>query len=123
MTYHISLFDNRGYDAVTANPAANRDTYFVRAGLKLKPDHNVEINVNGGSWRSYNQAFGNRGDVRGANFIWTGTRAYLFWDNTNSGINAVTQERPNDVLNIFNGGAGDLVLTINADGSISFAKV
>ena len=115
MTYHISLFQNSSpKNVVTANPAAQRDTYFIQTERSRKPDHNVEINK--GKFTSYDAAFPT------ANFIYTGVFAYLFWDTGESQIAGVTQQQPNTVQLIFSGSAGDLVLTVKADGTIGFTK-
>jgi hypothetical protein len=115
MTYHISLFQNSSRkDVVTANPAAQRDTYFVQTEKSKKPDHNVEINK--GKWASYDEAFPT------ANFIYTGVFAYLFWDTGDSQIAGVTQQDPNTVQLIYSGSAGDHVLTVKADGKIGFTR-
>lgn len=116
MVYHISLFDNSNgqTDVVTANPRAQRDTYFIQAGQSKVPGNFVEINANGGTWTTYQAAFPY------ANWIYTASKTYCFWDNTKSGINGVTQQDPKTILAIYNGGAGNLVLTVNSDGTISF---
>lgn len=115
MTYHISLFQNSSKkNLITANPAAQRDTYFVAPGGSQNPGHNVEINK--GSWTSYDAAFPN------ANFIYTGTFAYCFWDSGESQIFGVTEQNPRSVQVIYAGGAGDHVLTALSDGTITFTR-
>ena len=114
MTYHISLFQNTSgqHHLVTANPVAQRDTYFILSGGTRNPDHNVEINK--GDWETYDAAFPN------ANFIYTGVYAYCFWDTGESQIAAVSEQQKGVQL-IYKGGAGDLVLNVKSDGTISFS--
>ncbi len=118
MAYHIQLFVNnsKGY-AVTANPKTDRDTYFVRGGEKKSPGHNVELNKppNANDWHSFSSAFD------GANYIYTGTDAYCFWDSGDSELMVAS----------YNGGTvgrhpnskGTFNLVIDANGSISFVRV
>lgn len=114
MTYHISLFQNAsGYNLVTANPCAQRDTYFISSDGNRNPDHNVEINY--GDWDCYDEAFPK------ANFIYTGAYAYCFWDTGKSQIAAIIDQEKSTQL-LYSGGAGDLVLTVNPDGTISFSR-
>jgi hypothetical protein len=115
MTYHIALFQNSSTgNVVTANPVAQRDTYFIVPKGGQNPDHNVEINY--GDWTSYGAAFPK------ANFIHTGTQSYCFWDSGSSQIFAIAEQRPNEVQALYAGSAGDLELTVQSDGTISFAK-
>jgi hypothetical protein len=115
MAYHISLFQNSSRkNMVTANPVAQRDTYFIAHGGSKNPDHNVLINK--GSWKTYDEAFPN------ANFIYTGPFAYCFWDTGESQIAAVTDQDPAKVQLIYSGSAGDHVLTVKADGTIAFTR-
>jgi len=116
MAYHITTFVNKSVsDSVTANPAATRDTYFLNPGDGLNPDNPPLLNK--GVFKSYMEAFPS------ANWIYTGVKTYAFWDNGNSQINGVTQQDPGIVQALYEAPAGDLSLTINADGSITFAKV
>jgi hypothetical protein len=115
MTYHISLFENASPgNVVTANPVAQRDTYFIVPNGGKNPDHNVEIN--GGNWASYAAAFPQ------ANFIHTGAQSFCFWDSGSSQVFAIAEKDPTHVRVIYSGGAGDLVLKVQPDGGISFAK-
>jgi hypothetical protein len=116
MAQHISLLQNNSHnDAVTANPEAQRDTYFVAKTGSKKPENNVLINK--GSWLNYSSAFPH------ANFIYTGTHAYCFWDTGDSQIAGVTAQDPNTVILIEpNGHAGNFVLTVKNDGKIGFTK-
>lgn len=114
MTYHISLFQNSSdNDVLTANPVAQRDTYFISTGGMQSPDHNVEINK--GEWSSYDAAFPK------ANFIYTGDYSYCFWDTGDSQIAGITGQNKGTVQLLYSGKAGNLVLTINLDGTISFS--
>jgi hypothetical protein len=117
MTYHISRFQNSsGQNLVTANPAAQRDTYFIPSGGSQKPAYNVEINTNTAEKITYDKAFPQ------ATFIYTGTYAYCFWDTGQSQIAGVTQQDQDSVLLIYSGGAGDLVLTVQSNGTIAFSR-
>lgn len=114
MAYHISLFQNTSaHNMVTANPVAQRDTYFISSDGNRNPDHNVEINK--GEWTSYDAAFPK------ANFIYTGTYAYCFWDTGDSEIYAITEQNNTSQM-IYKGGASNLVLTVKPDGTISFLR-
>jgi hypothetical protein len=115
MTYHISLFQNlSGKNVVTAKSVAQRDTYFIAPKGSQKPGHNVQVSK--GAWKSYNEAFPH------ANFIYTGTHAYLFWDSAKSQIVGVTEQNPNKVELIGEFTGGNLVLTVQPDGTIAFSR-
>lgn len=115
MTYHISQFQNNSDNNVlTANPKAQRDTYFIGPSGTQKPDHNPEINK--GNWESYDAAFPQ------ANFISTGVYNYSFWDTGKSQIAAVTDQNQNWVQLIYEGDAGNLVLNVQSDGTIGFQR-
>lgn len=117
MAQHISLFQNNSSDkdAVTANPVQQRDTYFIAKKKSQKPGHNVLINK--GSWKSYGEAFPH------ANFIYTGTFAYCFWDTGESQIAGVTAQDPGTVELISpEAHAGDYVLTVNENGKLAFTR-
>ena len=112
MTYHISLFDNQSPRSIlTANPVADRDTYFILPESNRNPEHNVEVNR--GNWSSYDEAFPS------ANFIYTGRQAYCFWDSGKSQIFLCDQEGNKKV---WDKSAGDLTLTIDENGSIEFTR-
>jgi hypothetical protein len=100
-SYHISLFDNSSNtkSAVTAKRSSNRDTYSIEKHKTLTPSNNVEIAK--GSWTSYDQAFPN------ANFIYTGSFSYCFWDDGKRRIAAVTDQEPTKIQVIYGGSAGD----------------
>jgi hypothetical protein len=110
--YHISIFHNVSdiKNAVTANPAAKRDTYFIPKGGSNKPIHAVLINK--GSWKSYGEAFPH------ANFIHTGSCAYCFWDTGESQIVAVSDREPTKIQIIYNSIVRDIVLAVTPDGTI-----
>ena len=117
MTYDVSLIQNNSdMNVATANPAAQRDTYFVAPNEGRNPDHNVEINHGKQGWRS-EEAF------LKSNFIYTGVYAYCFWDSGESQVFAFKHNGGGASGNpeaIYAGSAGDLVLTVNKDGTISF---
>ncbi|MES0869493.1 hypothetical protein [Pseudovibrio sp. SCP19] len=114
MAYHIPRFINKSDgNAVTANPVADRDTYFVREGTEVKPSHNVLINK--GSWSSFSAAFGH------ANYIFTGNEAYCFWDSGDSELVIASQSSGTLVRHDESG--GDLNLIVDGNGSISFVRV
>ena len=113
MAYHITKFVNDSkLESVTANPKSDRDTYFVKPGTLEQPKHPPLLNK--GEFDSYSQAFPI------ANWIYTGTEAYAFWDSGKSEIFAVTQKDPRVVKVLYQGSAGDLTLTINVNGAIEF---
>ncbi|QUS55615.1 hypothetical protein [Pseudovibrio brasiliensis] len=114
MAYHIPQFKNKSSGhAVTANPKTDRDTYFVRAGADVNSSHNVLINK--GNWSSFSAAFGE------ANYIYTGTEAYCFWDSGDSELVIASQSGSSLVR--LKESAGDLDLLIDANGSINFVRV
>jgi hypothetical protein len=57
--------------------------------------------------------------LRTANNIYTSSDNYCFWDNQNSAING-TGEKGSKIS--FNMSAGNLQITVNADGSLTFAQ-
>lgn len=113
MAYHITTFVNKsGADSVTANPVATRDTYFLNPSAHVNPGHPPLLNK--GTFNSYSEAFPN------ANWIYTGVNTYAFWDSGDSEIFAATQQDPGTIQVLYKASAGNLTLTINADGTIAF---
>jgi Lipoxygenase len=112
--YHISLFHNSSdmQNVLTANPVAQRDTYFIAKGGSRKPDNNVLISR--GDWPSYDFALSH------ANFIYTGRFAYCFWDTGKNQIAAVSNRDPGKVQLIYSGTSPNHVLAVAPDGTIAF---
>lgn len=120
MAYHIAEFVNNGsYEALTANPKADRDTYFVETGSQVNPSKRPLINKNGTGtdWNNYQEAFGH------ANFIYTGSETWCFWDNGESKIFGLKQGDSNPTQ-LYDGGAtNNLRVTINKNNDLSFAEI
>ncbi|WP_172326752.1 hypothetical protein [Mangrovicoccus sp. HB161399] len=113
MTYHIAnLINDSKRSILTANPAEKRDTYFIGPTDSRKPDYNIEINTLDDSK--------NLPVFLQANVIYTARHTYSFWDSGQSQIMGMIKTSENPEL-LYSGSAGDLILTVEHDGTISFA--
>ncbi|HYW44104.1 MAG TPA: hypothetical protein VE959_14675 [Bryobacteraceae bacterium] len=56
-----------------------------------------------------------------ANNIYTSADNYCFWDNGNSAVNGIG-EKSGNIINFLNTGAGNLEITVNSNGTLSFVK-
>ena len=121
MAYHITVFQNNSTkQCATTNPAANRDNYVLNPGAPVRPGNPPLINKPGNlSTKTYAET------LVWANFIYTaaGPMDYTFWDSEQSQIFGITQQNPGGPPQLlYSGSAGNLQLTINADGTISFQR-
>ncbi len=119
MAYHITVFQNNSTkQCATTNPAANRDNHVLNAGSTVRPTNPPLINKpNNRSTNTYAET------LVWANFIYTATGPmdYTFWDSEQSQIFGMTQQNPGGPAQVlYSGSGGNLQLTINADGTISF---
>jgi hypothetical protein len=113
MAYHITLIMNSSKSSIVlTNPATEADSKLVGPGDSYKPKRPVLVNKIDGN-PTYSEA------VTKALNIYTYTNNYCFWDNTRSAVNGVG-EHGGTIL--FNASAGDLDITVNADGTLTFAK-
>jgi hypothetical protein len=113
MAYHITLIMNRSKSAIAlTNPATEADSKLVAPGDSYKPKRPVLVNKIDGN-PTYSEA------ATKALNIYTYTNNYCFWDNTNSAVNGVGEHGGTIA---FNASAGDLDITVNADGTLTFAK-
>src|SRR5436190_1750373 len=115
MAYHITLVTNNSTSSIAiTNPAYEADSVLVGPGPNnpYVPKRPILVNVMPGN-PSYVDAIGT------ANNIYTYSDNYCFWDNTNSAINGVGQKGSKISFNM---PAGNLQITVNADGTLSVAK-
>ncbi len=112
MAYHITLITNNSNKSVAVtNPAATRDAALIPPNTPYTPERRIEINKMKGN-PTYSDAVGT------ANNIYTYSDNYCFWDNTNSAVNGVGE---NGLTISFNAKAGDLQVTVNANGTLTFS--
>jgi hypothetical protein len=116
MAYHITVIaNNSGKSIALTNPAYEKDSMLIPAnGQPYKPERPVLVNKMDGN-PSYQQA------VSAALNLYTFKDNYCFWDNTNSAVNGVGETT--GAIGAYNAKAGDLTITVNSDGSLSFARV
>jgi len=114
MAYHITLVTNQSTSSIAiTNPAAGRDSKLVGPGpnTTYTPQYPILVNTIGGN-PNYLQA------IETANNIYTVSDNYCFWDNGNSAVNGIG-EKGGKIS--FNASAGNLTITVNADGTLTFA--
>jgi hypothetical protein len=119
MTYHINLIINNSSKSIAiVNPAPNpdgRDSRIYPTG-KHEIANPVKVNfIKTSGTITYTAA------LPTAINVYTFKDNTFFWDNGNSAINGVAQSNPNSDLNLYNGSGGDLTLTIDANGNLSFS--
>ncbi|HEX4771533.1 MAG TPA: hypothetical protein VH351_11910 [Bryobacteraceae bacterium] len=113
MAYHITLVTNNSSSSIAlTNPAYEADSRLVGPNRPYVPERPILVNTMGGNPR-YLDAIGT------AVNIYSNTDNYCFWDNTNSAINGIGEK--GSPLG-FNMSAGNLQITINADGTLAFAQ-
>jgi hypothetical protein len=112
MAYHITLIANKsGSSIAITNPAYEGDSMLVGPNKSYIPTRPILVNKISGN-PSYTDAIG------AANNIYTYSDNYCFWDNTNSAVNGIGEK---GLRIAFNMSAGDLQITVNADGTLTFA--
>lgn len=114
--YHIKLVTNNSTSSIAiTNPAYEGDSKLVGPGPKNQyvPPRPIEVNAIPGN-PNYLDALG------AANNIYTYSDNYCFWDNTNSAVNGIGEKGGNISFNM---SAGDLQVTVNADGTLTFAAM
>lgn len=113
MAYHITLVNNQSNNSVAVtNPAYEADSMLVGPGKSYTPNRPILVNKISGN-PSYLQALGT------ANNIYTYADNYCFWDNGNSAVNGVGEK---GTTIAFNMSAGNLQITVNANGTLTFAS-
>lgn len=124
MAYHITLVTNNSASSVAiTNPAYEGDSMLVGAAPPnnpgsstgsnpYKPKRPILVNTIKGN-PTYSQA------LPQANNIYTATDNYCFWDNGNSAVNGIGEKGTNIVLNA---SAGNLEVTVNANGTLTFVR-
>jgi hypothetical protein len=119
MTYHISKIFNKSSKSVAiTNPATESDSRLIPATTLYTPK--VFIAVNSITPKTgtvpYQDAAGT------ALNIYTASDNFCFWDNGNNALNGVGESNTSDNnIDYYNGPAGNLILTVNDNNSISFA--
>lgn len=119
MTYHISkIINNSPKSAVITNPAPHTEAGWHDSRLVLPgsyiPARPIEVNfIRQSGTISYEIA------AKTALNIYTLKNNWCFWDNGNSALNG-TADLAAENVNFYNGHGGNLVLTVNADGSVGF---
>lgn len=118
MTYHIKEIDNKSDKSVAlTNPltgTSKRDCVLILPHTVYKPEYKPEVNKISGN-PTYTLA------TKTALNIYTKTNNYCFWDNTNSACDWLGEGHTSP--DSYNASAGDLKLTINANGTIQFASL
>ena len=113
MAYHITLVTNNSASSIAiTNPAYEGDSRLVAPHGPYVPQRPILLNAMAGNPR-YLDA------IATAINIYTYNDNYCFWDNTNSAINGVGEKGSTIGFNM---SAGNLQITINADGTLSFAQ-
>lgn len=113
MAYHITLIVNKSSSSIAiTNPAHEADSKLIGPGVSYPPQRHILVNKIGGN-PTYQQA------MNTALNIYTNVDNYCFWDNENSGVNGVGQK--GEAVPPFNMSAGNLQVTVNANGTLSFA--
>jgi hypothetical protein len=119
MAYHITVVTNNSSSSVAlTNPAYEGDSKLIGPSVggnpsTYTPKRPVLINKISG-----NPTYASAMPV--AVNIYTVKDNYCFWDNTNSAINGIGEAT--GAIQPLNASAGDIQMTINADGTISFAR-
>ncbi len=113
MAYHITLVTNNSSSSIAiTNPAHEADSMLVAANKSYAPSRPILVNKISGN-PGYSGAIGT------AVNIYTYTDNYCFWDNGNSAVNGIGEK--GGVIT-FNMSAGDLQITVNANGTLTFAS-
>jgi len=124
MAYHITLVTNNSSSSIAiTNPAYEGDSMLVgpspannpgssTGSNPYKPKRPILVNKIPGN-PTYSQA------LPQANNIYTATDNYCFWDNENSALNGIGEKGGKIVLNA---SAGNLEVTANADGTLTFVR-
>lgn len=113
MAYHITLVTNSSRSSVAiTNPAHEADSKLVGPGLPYKPERPILVNKIGGN-PTYAEA------IAQAVNIYTRKDNYCFWDNTNSSVNGIGEQGGTIA---YNASAGNIEITVNADGTLTFTK-
>jgi hypothetical protein len=122
MTYHITKIDNNSSkSAVITNPAPKSDPGWQDSRLVLPrsvytPQRPIMVNfIEGAGDVPYKTA------ATSSLNIYTTANNWCFWDNGNSALNGVGESEPMNV-NFYNGGGGDIKLTVREDGTVGFAS-
>jgi len=126
MAYHITLVTNNSSRSVAiTNPHYAGDGMLVGPGPANNPGNSsgsnpytpnrpILINAIGGN-PTYLEAM-----VK-ANNIYTSVDNYCFWDNTKDAVNGIG-ENSSTSINFLNATAGNLQVTVNANGTLTFVK-
>lgn len=120
MAYHITLITNNSASSVAVtNPAYEADSVLIGpAGFKAnnpyKPQRPILVNKITGN-PSYDST------IATANNLYTVADNYSFWDNGNSAVNGIGQNG-GGAINFLNTSAGNLQITVNKDGTLTFVK-
>ena len=113
MAYHITLVSNNSSSSIAiTNPAYEADSRLVGPKSNYSPQRPILVNTIKGN-PTYQQAMGQ------ANNIYTFSDNFCFWDNGNSAVNGVGEK--GGTINL-NASAGNLQVTVNADGTLTFTK-
>jgi len=125
MAYHITLVTNNSNTSIAiTNPAYEGDSMLVGPAPANNPGSNPGCNpYTPGRPILVNKLSGNptyQEALPKANNIYTNTDNFCFWDNTNSAVNGIGQKGTNKIS--FNASAGDLQVTVLANGTLSFAR-
>jgi len=113
MAYHITLVTNHSNRSIAiTNPATEADSKLVGPNSTYVPKRPILVNKLEGN-PTYAEA------ITKAINMYTKTDNYCFWDNTNSAVNGIGE---NGGTIAFNSSAGNLDITVKADGTLSFAR-
>ena len=113
MDYHITLVTNNSASSIAiTNPAYAADSRLVGPNAPYVPQRPILVNTMSGN-PTYQAA------ISTAINIYTYSDNYCFWDNTNSAINGIGEKGSTIGFNM---PAGNLQITINADGTLTFAQ-
>jgi len=124
MAYHITLVTNTSNSSIAiTNPAYEGDSMLVGpapannpgsgpGSNPYTPSRPILVNKISGN-PSYADA------LPKANNIYTFADNYCFWDNTNSAVNGIGEKGTKIA---YNASAGDLQITVQANGTLSFVR-
>src|SRR5260370_21808016 len=119
MTYHISHIENQSSKSASiVNPHSNpngRDSRIILPGTDYIPAKPIEVNfIRNPGLITYDDASPT------ALNIYTMKDNWFFWDNGKSNLDGVGEAFPNVNIVLYNGGATNLMLTIDSSGNITF---
>ena len=115
MAYHITQVTNNSRNSIAiTNPAYEGDSMLVGPNTSpYIPKRPILVNRLTGN-PTYAQA------LTQANNIYTFADNFCFWDNGNSAINGIGEKGGAPI--VFNSSAGNLQVTVKADGTLTFVK-